>query len=105
MAIGSIAPTIRRPLSAAQVNRESALQVGIDPLLSPLAMFATVDLALSLQFRERLIVNPQNLPHSGPVLLAPTHRARWDALMLPMAAVPPLGEALHQSLGPQQRAM
>ena len=49
-------------------------------------MFATVDLALSLQFRERLIVNPQNLPHSGPVLLAPTHRARWDALMLPMAA-------------------
>lgn len=49
-------------------------------------MFATVDLALSLQFRERLIVNPQNLPHSGPVQLAPTHRARWDALMLPMAA-------------------
>jgi len=68
------------------VNRESALQVGIDPRLSPLAMFATQDLALSLQFRERLIVNPQNLPHTGPVLLAPTHRARWDALMLPMAA-------------------
>ena len=49
-------------------------------------MFATQDLALSLQFRERLILNPQNLPRTGPVLLAPTHRARWDALMLPMAA-------------------
>ena len=68
------------------VNRESALQVGIDPRWAPLAMWVTQDLALRCQFRERIILNPQNLPHSGPVLLAPTHRARWDALMLPMAA-------------------
>ena len=79
-------PRIRSPLSAAPVNRENALQVGIDPRWAPLAMWTTQDLALRLQFRERIVLNPQNLPHSGPVLLAPTHRARWDALMLPMAA-------------------
>ena len=73
-------------LSAALANRESALQVGIDPRWAPLAMLVTQDIALRLQFRERLVLNPQHLPHSGPVVLAPTHRARWDALMLPMAA-------------------
>ena len=73
-------------LSAALANRESALQVGIDPRWAPLAMLVTQDIALKLQFRERLVLNPQHLTHSGPVVLAPTHRARWDALMLPMAA-------------------
>ena len=73
-------------MPAALANRESALQVGIDPFWAPLAMLVTQDLALRLQFRERIVLQHQNLPRSGPVLLAPTHRARWDALMLPMAA-------------------
>ena len=76
------------PLQAALATRESALRVGIDSFWAPLAMFTTQDLALRLQFRDRLVLNPENLPHHGPVLLAPTHRARWDALMLPMAAIP-----------------
>ncbi len=62
------------------------MRVGIDPRWAPLAMVATQDLVLRLQFRQRLILNPHNLPHTGPLLLAPTHRARWDALMLPLAA-------------------
>ena len=49
-------------------------------------MLVTQDIALPLQFRERLVLHPERLPHRGPVLLSPTHRARWDALMLPMAA-------------------
>lgn len=68
------------------VNREIALNVGIDPFWAPLAMVATQDMALRLQFRKRFVLQAANLPKSGPVLLAPTHRARWDALMLPMAA-------------------
>ena len=74
------------PLPAASALRESVLKVGIDPFWAPLAMLVTQDLALPLQFRERIVLNPEHLPMSGPVLLAPTHRARWDALMLPMAA-------------------
>ena len=73
-------------MTAALANRESALQVGINPFWAPLAMLVTQDLALRLQFRQRIVLQHHNLPRSGPVLLAPTHRARWDALMLPMAA-------------------
>ena len=48
-------------------------------------MFFTQDMALPLFFRERHVLGAHHLPKEGPVLLAPTHRARWDALMLPMA--------------------
>ena len=36
--------------------------------------------------RCETITGLEHLPQSGPVLLAPTHRARWDALLLPRAA-------------------
>ena len=49
-------------------------------------MVVTQDVALRGYFRERIVLGRQHLPMQGPVLLAPTHRARWDALMLPMAA-------------------
>ena len=62
-------------MPAALANRESALRVGIDPFWAPLAMLVTQDLALRLQFRERIVLQHDNLPRSGPVLLAPTHRA------------------------------
>ena len=32
------------------------------------------------------ITGQENLPRSGPVILAPTHRSRWDALMIPFVA-------------------
>jgi 1-acyl-sn-glycerol-3-phosphate acyltransferase len=67
-------------------QREQSLCNGISPWLSPLAMVATQDLALPAWFSRVLVVEPQHLPRSGPVLLAPTHRARWDALILPHAA-------------------
>ncbi|MGA7934913.1 MAG: lysophospholipid acyltransferase family protein [Kovacikia sp.] len=36
---------------------------------------------------ERIeVVGREHLPLSGPVILAPTHRSRWDALMIPYAA-------------------
>ncbi len=49
-------------------------------------MVTTQDLVLRNFFRERIVLGQEYLPKDGPVLLAPTHRARWDALMLPMAA-------------------
>ncbi|BEV36453.1 lysophospholipid acyltransferase family protein [Synechococcus sp. M16CYN] len=73
-------------MAAAQATRENALRVGVDQFWAPLAMLATQNIALPLQFRERLVLHPERLPHCGSVLLAPTHRARWDALMLTMAA-------------------
>lgn len=49
-------------------------------------MVTTQDIVLRHYFRERIVLGQDNLPKQGPILLAPTHRSRWDALMLPMAA-------------------
>lgn len=66
--------------------RERALCSGISPWLSPLAMAVTQDLALPGWFRSIKVLGLEHLPRQGAVLLAPTHRARWDALLLPHAA-------------------
>lgn len=65
---------------------ETSLNTEVSPWLGPLAMVATQDLALPLWFRRIHVEGRQWLPRSGPVLLAPTHKARWDALLLPHAA-------------------
>ena len=49
-------------------------------------MIATQDVALNNFFRRKMVIGTENLPLNGPVVLAPTHRSRWDALMLTMAA-------------------
>ena len=79
-------PTLEVPPPAALSARESGLCNGISPWLSPLAMVATQDLALRPFFAAVTVLGREHLPHSGPVLLAPTHRSRWDALLLPHAA-------------------
>ncbi|WP_320674861.1 lysophospholipid acyltransferase family protein [Prochlorococcus sp. MIT 1341] len=73
-------------MASAQTNRETNLCLGVDPFWSPLAMVLTQDLLLRNYFRERIVIGRELLPKTGPVVLAPTHRARWDALMLPMAS-------------------
>ena len=66
--------------------RERGLCNGISPWLAPLAMVATQDLVLPAFFGQIRVLGREHLPEAGPVLLAPTHRARWDALLLPLAA-------------------
>lgn len=47
----------------------------------------TQDVALSGFFRGGVqVLGREHLRRQGPLLLAPTHRSRWDALMLPRAA-------------------
>ena len=67
-------------------EREKNICLGVDPLLSPLAMGVTQDIALKYFFRKRIVLGGENLPLKGALILAPTHRSRWDALMLTMAA-------------------
>jgi len=68
------------------LQREKKICLGVDPFWSPLAMIATQDIALNNFFQRRLVIGAENLPLKGAVVLAPTHRSRWDALMLTMAA-------------------
>lgn len=67
-------------------RRQLGLGTGISPWLAPLAMLITQDLVLPAYFRRLVVLGREWLPAEGPVLLAPTHRARWDALLLPHAA-------------------
>ena len=70
----------------ALATRETDLCLGVDPFWGPLAMVTTQDMVLRNYFRERIVLGINNLPKRGAVVLAPTHRARWDGLMLTMAA-------------------
>lgn len=57
----------------------------VSSLLGPLAYLLGRHLVLPLFFGRIRITGQQNIPITGPVILAPTHRARWDALLVPYA--------------------
>ena len=50
-------------------------------------MFITQDIIIKLFFKEKKIINKKNfsIPKDTSVILAPTHRSRWDGLILTMA--------------------
>ena len=64
----------------------SRITSNISPWLSAMAYLLGRNFLLPLFFRQVLITGKENLPHTGPIILAPTHRARWDSLILPLAA-------------------
>ncbi len=41
---------------------------------------------LPIYFKQIEVIGREHLPATGPVILAPTHRSRWDAMTLPYAA-------------------
>ena len=58
----------------------------INPILGFLAMFITQDIALRYFFSKRKIIKDKfSIPINSSVILAPTHRSRWDGLVLTMA--------------------
>lgn len=74
------------PPPGALSYRATNLRNGVSPWLAPFAVAVTEDLALPGFFSGVRVLGREHLPAQGPVLLAPTHRARWDALLLPYAA-------------------
>ena len=63
-----------------------APQSHCSPWLTPLAYGLGQYLVLPLYFGPITITGQENLLGQGPVILAPTHRARWDSIVLPLAA-------------------
>ena len=58
----------------------------INPVLGFLAMIVTQDIILKLFFSEKKIINNTfSIQQNSSVILAPTHRSRWDGLVLTMA--------------------
>ncbi len=49
-------------------------------------MFITQDIIMKIFFKEKKITNNEfSIPNDSSVILAPTHRSRWDGLILTMA--------------------
>ena len=58
----------------------------INPILGFIAMFVTQDIVLRFFFRKKVILNDGfSIPINSSIILAPTHRSRWDGLILTMA--------------------
>ena len=58
----------------------------INPFLGFIAMIFTQDILVRFFFSERKIINNcLSIPEHSSVILAPTHRSRWDGLILTMA--------------------
>lgn len=47
-------------------------------------------IVLPFYFRKLTVVGQENLPKTGSVILTPTHRSRWDALLVPYSTGKPI---------------
>ena len=58
----------------------------INPVLGFIAMLVTQDIILKIFFSKKKIINNGfSIPKNSSLILAPTHRSRWDGLVLTMA--------------------
>jgi 1-acyl-sn-glycerol-3-phosphate acyltransferase len=67
-------------------GQEREITSRISPLLMGLAYTLFRYLVLPIYFRDVHISGQAHLPHQGAIMLAPTHRSRWDALLVTYAA-------------------
>jgi 1-acyl-sn-glycerol-3-phosphate acyltransferase len=66
-------------------SQETLTNSQINPCLIRLAYPLGCNVVMPLFFKSIDVVGRENVPQTGPVLVAPTHRSRWDALILPYA--------------------
>ncbi|WP_414527091.1 lysophospholipid acyltransferase family protein [Nodularia chucula] len=71
------------PRSKSRNAKTSDTNSRVSPWLSPLLYLLGRHFLLPLFFRDIEITGQENIPLTGPVILAPTHRSRWDSLVLP----------------------
>ena len=67
-------------------KRKSEISLGVQPFWAVLAMWLTQDVLMRFFFRRKIICGKEFLSNlKGSVILAPTHRSRWDGLLLTFA--------------------
>jgi 1-acyl-sn-glycerol-3-phosphate acyltransferase len=69
--------------AALTVSSKSGFSPIIKSLAYPLGQFV-----LPLYFKHIDISGQEHIPHSGATILAPTHRSRWDPMLVPYVAGP-----------------
>ena len=71
--------------SAIAHHPPEVLNSKVSPWLMSLLYPIGYHLILPIYFGKIEITGQENIPASGPLLIAPTHRSRWDAMLLPAA--------------------
>ncbi|MEY3222267.1 MAG: hypothetical protein RLZZ203_1123 [Cyanobacteriota bacterium] len=81
------ATVMSKSYSASTVTHaQTTSSSGVSPWLTPVAYFLGRYIVLPSFFGHIKITGQENIPTNCPVIFAPTHRSRWDSLILPYAA-------------------
>ncbi len=80
---GSSLTTTTSDNSGLQSNR-SGVANWLTKIIYPLGQY----LVIPGWFREIEVIGREYIPHDGAVILAPTHRTRWDPILVPYAVGP-----------------
>lgn len=84
--ITTVEPTLETTNSAKIVPAKSSIAHWLLNILDPIGRH----LLMPLYFRRLQVTGQDNIPRNGPVILAPTHRSRWDGLVIAYAAGKPV---------------
>ncbi|MBD2196309.1 1-acyl-sn-glycerol-3-phosphate acyltransferase [Calothrix anomala FACHB-343] len=91
MDIHSATPTSEQKLANTRSHNQVANTTSdtsrVSAWLAPLAYLLGRYFLIPSFFGHIQIIGEENIPETGPMILAPTHRARWDALLVPYAAI------------------
>lgn len=71
---------------AKKAAQHQDIESQISPWLARLVYPIGRCLVIPSFFGEIEVSGQENIPRQGPVILAPTHRSRWDAILVPYAA-------------------
>lgn len=74
-----------KPIQENSIYPSQPVESHLSPWLTPLAYFLGRRLVIPNFFGTITVTGQEHIPAQGPVILAPTHRSRWDALLLPYA--------------------
>jgi 1-acyl-sn-glycerol-3-phosphate acyltransferase len=75
----------QRPMEKSSTSPITTIKSQFSPWLLPLC-YALCRVILPLFFKRIEIYGQENLPHDNAVVLAPTHRSRWDGILVAFAA-------------------
>lgn len=79
-------PSSGQTLATSAPTKVSSVTSRVAPWFSQIAYPFARRVILPLYFGNISVTGRENLPQEGPVILAPTHRSRWDSFMVPYAA-------------------
>lgn len=67
------------------LNHETKITSHISPWLLKVIYFLATKFIFPFFFKKIIITGKENVPKNGAVIIAPTHRSRWDAMIVPYA--------------------